>query len=246
MAIFGKLAVIPWILFAQSAWDMDVAPNIAAARHGIARPTMEIRDRGAIFGREATLRALEALREVRARHDASVMVETVQSLDGAWVADVAQRRARNARSDQLYVLVAREERDVGLIGARHGTTSHLNDQDRETIRLAFLRPFQEGKADEAILQGVRAIGMTLDAARRPTPVIRESLVFGAILLTSLVILYAFRFWPRSRGWDERHSSVAILAARGERGADPPVVIPAPTASPRPWRAGRILSLSCSD
>jgi uncharacterized membrane protein YgcG len=205
MAIFGSLAVVPWILFAQSAWDMDVAPSIAAIRLRIARPVVDIWDRGEVFGHEAVNRAREALQGVHARHDASVLVETVQSLDGAWVADVAQRRARMSRPDQLYILVAGDEREVGVIGARRGPTSRLTDQDRETIRLAFLRPIQEGKADEAIRQGVRAIGMTLDAAARPTPSIREFRAFGAILLTSLVILSVFRFWPRRRGRDERHS-----------------------------------------
>ena len=63
-----------------------------------------------------------------------------------------------AGADQLYVLVAGREQEVGVIAARHGPASRLTDQQRESIRRAFLGPLQAGEADGALEQGVRAIG----------------------------------------------------------------------------------------
>ena len=117
-----------------------------------------------VFGRGAERRAREALGRIHRQHRTPVLIETIKSLDGAWIADVARRRARMARAEQLYILVAGSERDVGVIAARHGPASRLTDQQRETIRRAFLGPLQAGEADGALEQGVRAIGTTLDSA----------------------------------------------------------------------------------
>src|SRR4051812_41954801 len=106
LAIFGSLSVVPWILYAQSSWNMDAVPVITAAQPQEARATVEVQDRGEVFGPEAERRARDALRRVHHRHRTPVSVETIRSLDGAWIADVAQRRARMAGPDRLYVLVA--------------------------------------------------------------------------------------------------------------------------------------------
>ena len=148
---------------------------------------MEIRDRAEVFGRGAERRAREALERVHRQHRTPVLIETVKSLDGAWIADVAGRRARMAEAEQLYILVAGSERDVGVIAARHGPASRLTDQQRETIRRAFLGPLQAGETDEALEQGVRAIGTTLDsaAASRPKSTGRDALISVTILVAAL-------------------------------------------------------------
>jgi uncharacterized membrane protein YgcG len=138
LASFRSMSVVPWILFAQASSMMDYVPSITATQPKPTRAAGEIRDRGGVFGRAAVLRAQEALGEVYRRQRIPVQVETVRSLDGAWIADVAQRRATSAGADRLYILVAGEEREVGIVGARHGPASRLTDQQRETIRRSFL------------------------------------------------------------------------------------------------------------
>ena len=211
-ASFGSLSVVPWILFAQSSWNMDAVPVITAAQPS-SEVTVEVRDRAGVFGRGAERRAREALRRVHREHRIPVLIETIKSLDGAWIADVAQRRGRMAGAEQLYILVAGSERDVGVIAARHGPASRLTDQQRESIRRAFLGPLQAGEADEALEQGVRAIGTTLDsaAASRPKLSGRDALISVTILVAALAVLLASqtRAWygvrSRRRRQDRRRS-----------------------------------------
>ena len=196
-ASFVSLSVVPWILFAQSSWNMDAVPVITAAPPP-SESSVAVRDRGEVFSRGAERRAQEALGRVYRRHGTPVLIETRKSLDGAWIADVARRQGRMAGAQQLYILAAGDERDVGVIAARRGPASRLTDQQRETIRRAFLGPLQAGEADEALAQGVRAIGTTLDAAAsRPASVGRDALIAVAILLASLAVLLASRIWEWS-------------------------------------------------
>src|SRR6478752_4978532 len=96
-ASFGRLSVVPWILFAQSSWNMDAVPVITAAQPW-SEVTVEVRDRAGVFGRGAERRAREVLQRVHRKHRIPVLVETVKSLEGAWIADVAQQRGRLARA----------------------------------------------------------------------------------------------------------------------------------------------------
>jgi uncharacterized membrane protein YgcG len=188
-ASFGSLSIVPWILFAQMSPNMSAVPAITGARP-TSKATVEIRDRTEVFSNEAKRRAREALWRIYRKHRTPVYIETVKSLDGAWIADVAGRRARIGKTEQLYILVAAGERDVGVIAARHGLASRLTDQERETIRRAFLGPLQAGETDEALEQGVRAIGTTLDStlASRQNLNGWNALVLVTIIVAALAIV----------------------------------------------------------
>jgi uncharacterized membrane protein YgcG len=194
-ASFGNLSVIPWILFAQMSWSMDIVPVITAAVLS-SKVTVEFRDGAELFGRGAEQRAKEALRRIHRKHRTPINIETIKSLDGAWIADVATRRARMAGTEQLYILVAGDARDVGVISARQGPASRLTDQERERIRQAFLGPLQAGEADEALEWGVRAIGATLDSAASFKQKFngRDALISITILLAALSVLLASETW----------------------------------------------------
>src|SRR3954464_1310446 len=99
LASFGSLSVIPWILFAQSSWNMDAVPVITATQPST-KVTVEVRDRAGVFGRGAERRAREVLQRVHREHRFPVLVETVESLEGAWIADVAQQRRGTAGASQ--------------------------------------------------------------------------------------------------------------------------------------------------
>jgi uncharacterized membrane protein YgcG len=234
-ASFGSLSVVPWILFAQMSWSMDAVPVITAPQPSH-EATAEVQDRAGVFGRGAARQAREELDRVHRRHRAPVLVESIKSLDGARIADVAQRRARMARAEQLYVLVIESERDVGVIAARHGPSSRLTDQQREIIRRAFLWPLQAGDTDAALEQGVRAIGTTLAAAAsRPRAATQNILIFISINLAVLAVLLTPEAWvwyvDRRR---RRRKTVAGTVSLGN--------VPDPfTANPTLWRVPRATS-----
>ena len=122
---------------------------------GDSRPRRDLRPRGGAMGREA-------LGRVYRQHEVPALIETVETLDGAWIADVARRQGRMAGPRQLYILVAEAERDVGVISARFGPASRLYGSAARDDPTRFLGPLQAGEADESLVQGVRAIGGTLD------------------------------------------------------------------------------------
>jgi uncharacterized membrane protein YgcG len=221
-ASFGSLSIVPWILFAQMSPNMSAVPAITAAQPA-SEAAVEIRDRTEVFGNEAKRRAREALWRIHRKHRTPVYIETVKSLDGAWIADVARQRARIGKTEQLYILVAAGERDVGVIEARYGLASRLTDQERETIRRAFLRPLQAGETDEALEQGVRAIGTTLDF----TPTSRQNLngwyalVLVTILVAALAVLTRLPEMGMVRGRSRRcRRTAAGLTAPGHVGSSP--------------------------
>jgi len=224
-ASFGSLSVVPWILFAQSSWNMDAVPVITAAQPS-SEVTVEVRDRAGVFGRGAARRAREVLQRVHREHRFPVLVETVESLEGAWIADVAQQRGRMAGADQLYVLVAGREQEVGVVAARHGPGSRLTDQQRESIRRAFLGPLQAGEADGALEQGVRALAATLDSAATSKPKLsgRDALISVTILVAALAVLLA----SQTRAWYGARNRRRRRTAAGA--AEPGQVVGSPSAS----------------
>src|SRR4051812_24279838 len=222
---FGSLSVVPWILFAQSSWNMDAVPVITAAQPA-SEVTVEVRDRAGVFGRGAERRAREVLQRVHREHRFPVLVETVESLEGVWIADVARQRGRLAGAGQFYVLVAGREQEVGVIVARHGPGSRLTDQQREGVRRAFLGPLQAGEADGALEQGVRALAATLDSAATSRPKLsgRDALISVTILVAALAVLLV----SQTRAWygvrDRRRRRTAAGAA------EPGQVVGSPWAS----------------
>lgn len=235
-ASFGMLSVVPWILFAQSSWNMDAVSVITVAQPS-SEVTVEVRDRADLFGRGAERRAREVLQRVHREHHIPVRVETVKSLEGAWVADVAQQRSRLARAEQLYVLVAGREQEVGVIAARHGPASRLTDQQRESVRQAFLRPIQAGEADAALEQGVRALATTLDSAATSKPKLsgRGALIWVTILAAALVaVLHRRRSVAPYCGRLRKTSRTAGTATPRPIGGLSPVVSDAAIKGNREW------------
>lgn len=211
-ASFGSLTAVPWILFAQMSGGMDAVPAITATRPS-SEAAVEVRDRGAVFGRGADRRARETLWRIYRDHRIPVHIETIKSLDGAWIADVAGQRARAAGAGQLYILVARNEREVGVIVMRQGPARRLTDQQRETIRRAFLGPLQAGEADEALEHGVRAIGETLDSIAISGQNFTGwyALVPGTVLVAALAVLLAAQRRESYGGRSTRHRRTAAGA-----------------------------------
>jgi len=210
VAIFGSLSVVPWILFAQSSWNMDAVPVITAVSpspEGMA----EVWDRAEVFGRGAEQRAREALRRIHREHRIPVRIETIRSLDGAWIADVARRRSQTVATDQLYILVAGSEREVGVIAARLGPARRLTDRERESIRRAFLGPLQAGEADGALEQGVRAIGATLDPVARPGLNLnsRDNIIAVTLAMAIVAVLLASQTWERYGARSRRRRRAAV-------------------------------------
>src|SRR3954462_14728019 len=102
-ASFANQLVVPLILLAQGSSMMDYVPVISGAPPP-AEAHAPVRDTADMFVIAALKQAQEDLSRIRREYLVPVRIETVMSLDGAWIADVAWRRARSVQSGQLYIL----------------------------------------------------------------------------------------------------------------------------------------------
>lgn len=206
---FGSLILLPWLLLARLDWDMDAVPAMTAAPL-VSEVAVEVRDRAGMFGPGAERHAHDVLRRIHRERSVPVLIETIESLDGAWVADVARRRSQLAGPDRLYILLAEREREVGEIAARYGPASRLTDQQRESIRLAFREPLQAGDGDHALEQGARALVVAIDSARPFSPRFsgRDALISVTILVAAVAILIACSTW---RGFAPRRGRFDLLS-----------------------------------
>ena len=221
-ASFGSLSVVPWILFAQIVLEHGcrAGHHRGTARHPRSRWKSETAPKcsAAVRSDEHGRRCSGSIAHTAPRSSSRRSSHST----GHGSPTSPRRRARMAGAEQLYILVAGGERDVGVIAARHGPASRLTDQQRESIRRAFLGPLQAGEADEALDQGVRAIGTTLDsaAASRPRLGGRDALIAVAILVAALAVLLA----SQTRAWYEdrsrRRRRAAGATAPGPIGGPP--------------------------
>lgn len=206
LGAFGSVLVLPWLLLARLDWDiMDAVPTMTAAP-AVSAVTVEVRDRAGMFDPVALQHAHDAFRRIHREHGVPVLIETIESLDGAWIADVARRRDELAGPDRLFILLAERERKVGVIAASSGPASRLTDQQRESIRQAFLGPLEAGDEDGALEQGALALVAAIDSASPPrTGFSGRDVVIGVtILVAAVAILIACN---RRKGPGTRHRPI---------------------------------------
>lgn len=206
---FVSRFLVPWILIAQGPSMMDYVPVISGPPPP-AEARAEVRDAAEVFGSHASRQAQEDLSRIHREYHVPVRIETVKTLDGARVADVARRRARSVETRQLYILVARDERDVGVVAAREGPASRLSDQQQEQIGQAFLGPLQAGHADAALYRGLEAIGEVIEssAAARRAGLDWAGLLMTTIVFVALAALGAFRVWAENDDSGRRRRRLA--------------------------------------
>jgi uncharacterized protein len=213
VARFGCLSILPWILFAQMSWDQGTWPVLVAAVPIFEIPP-EIDDRGAVFSLEVKREARQTLSHLRAQHQILILIETVASLEGKPIGELARQRARPLGADGLYVLVAGQDRDVAVVMGRNRVHRLLEGPELVLIRNAFLQPLRAGKADASLEQGVELMGATLSQAARAHPSnTRDRWLPFAIVMTFLGLGLVFRSGWSREDWYRRRRRLSPLVGR---------------------------------
>ena len=163
------------------------------------RAIAEVRDRAGLFGADAIASAKGELERVARETGASIIVETVDTLDGQPVDRVALGLARRSGIRGIFVLIARKERKLDVLGSGHYkemlTPAHIR-----TIRDAFFEGFRRQDFNDGLKRGVaelarvmaavRHVPVPADAPRAPAP---ESPSGSATATTAMA------FGPKSAG-----------------------------------------------
>ncbi len=143
------------------------APELKPERvqEPIGRPASEVRDIAGLFGAGAITAAERRLRTIEKETQVATRIETVDSLKGELIGDVASRSARVSGIQGIYVLISRKESKIEVLVSRR-FSNVLSKARVETIRLAFIEAFRRQEFNEGLSRGVNAIQEVIGAAAR--------------------------------------------------------------------------------
>ena len=138
-----------------------VAAGASFGQEGAARSGAEIRDEAKMFGAEAVRQARAVLEHVERDAKVPVVIETIESLEGEPLREVAMRRARRSDGQRMFFLIAREDKEIyGPLVPRE-LLDRLPEKSRRAIREAFIEQFKKKDFDAGLSRGVAAIAEAL-------------------------------------------------------------------------------------
>ena len=125
----------------------------------------EVIDDGGMFSQNAIAQARESLERIDRTYHVAVTVETVESLRGQEIDEVAIRRAEQLGHQGIFVLIARQDRKAEALAAPRSLVDELTRPRLHAIRDAFTAEFRRGDVDAGLIKGVEAAGRALAEIR---------------------------------------------------------------------------------
>ena len=150
-----------------------------ASGPALGQSTSGVADGAGMFSESAVRKAKADLAEVERKHGVSVTVETVDSLKGQTIDEVAIRRAERLGYKGVFVLIAKQEHKAEVLASPRTLFEELGKTRLNEIRDAFTEEFRRNRLDEGLARGVEAAEKVL-AAVRP---IRKAIQGGGFLPT---------------------------------------------------------------
>ena len=142
------------------------------------RVIADVRDRAGIFGADAIATARRELEKVARQSGASIIIETVDSLQGEPADRFAVNLARRSGIRGVFILAARKEHKLEVLGSGH-FREVLTDANRRAIVGAFSEGFRRQDYNEGLKHGVAELARVMESARpamaaSPRPPVPES------------------------------------------------------------------------
>lgn len=131
-----------------------------------------VRDRAGMFSPSAARKAEEQLNRIERVNRIPTTIETIESLDGQALLEVARREAERSRTEGLFILIPRKEHKIEVLSSRAYRNS-MNIERLNTIREAFIDDFKQGRFDEGLMNGVLAIDSQVSSARGSNGSLRQ-------------------------------------------------------------------------
>ena len=132
-----------------------------------------VRDRAGLFTPDAVQKAQAELDRVEGKYQIPVTVETIDSLEGENISDVARRHARESGKSGLFILIAKKEARIDVLSSQSYAHA-LNGTRKEAIRSAFVSEFKLRDFDAGLLNGVKAVGTEVAAAASENGGLRQN------------------------------------------------------------------------
>jgi len=135
----------------QSPPEMDHVPS-------------DVRDTAGMFSADAVRAARDALAKIERTIGVPVLIETVETLKGETIDEVATRLARRSGAQGVFILIARKESKIEVLASRRYTEA-LPRPARIKVRSAFIEGFRKKNFDDGLREGVAALDAELASAR---------------------------------------------------------------------------------
>jgi len=125
----------------------------------------QIRDIAGMFDLETVRKARTKLDQIERDFRVPILIETVDSLNGEPVNDVAERRDRQWGHRGIYVLMSKENRRISRVIVGGRLADRLPEPRLEASRNAFIADFKKADFDAGLEHGIMAIERMLSEAR---------------------------------------------------------------------------------
>ena len=125
----------------------------------------DVRDTAGLFSSDALRSARQALEKLEESTGTPVLIETVQSLKGEPIDEVAARLARRSGTQGVFILMARTESKLEVLPSRR-YSEVLPRPARARVRSGFIEGFRKNDFDEGLRKGIAAIESELAIAKR--------------------------------------------------------------------------------
>jgi len=130
-----------------------------------AESTSEVIDDGGMFSSEAIRKAKATLARIDRAYKVAVTVETVESLRGRDLEEVAVQRAEQLNHKGIFILIARQDKKAEALASPRALRDELGRARLHSIRDAFTAEFRRGETDEGLIKGAQAAFNALAAIR---------------------------------------------------------------------------------
>jgi uncharacterized protein GlcG (DUF336 family) len=140
-----------------------VAIASGAARGG------SVIDGAGMFSDEAIRSAKAELAKIDRLYDVSMTVETVETLRGSGIDEVALRKVEQSGHKGIYVLIAKQEHKAEVLASPRVLQEQLGRSRLLEIRDVFVNEFREKRINEGLIKGVQSAEKALAAVRPPQP-----------------------------------------------------------------------------
>jgi len=124
----------------------------------------DVRDTAGMFSADAVRAARDALAKTERTIGVPVLIETVETLKGETIDEVATRLARRSGAQGVFILIARKETKIEVLASRRYTEA-LPRPARTKVRSAFIEGFRKKNFDDGLREGIAALDAELASAR---------------------------------------------------------------------------------
>ena len=135
----------------QSPPEMDHVPS-------------DVRDTAGMFSADAVRAARDVIAKIERTIGVPVLIETIETLNGETIDEVAIRLARRSGAQGVFILIARKESKIEVLASRRYTEA-LPRPARTKVRSAFIEGFRKKNFDDGLREGVAALDAELASAR---------------------------------------------------------------------------------